>query len=188
VYTEFYNEGARMQTTYRFYETATEITLGDYVNPELHLFNSYDTSWPFIVILSAFRLVCTNGLVIGNKFLHLRKRHVYDFEQIDLGQQITSAMKRFRSQTNQWQKWTDRTVTEKDYKRILKVMKFGKNATMEIKARTIQEAEDLNDIGFPIMPLWIFYNIITWYITHRAVSLNHRVEMERRLRTALRVL
>jgi len=97
-------------------------------------------------------------------------------------------MKRFRSQTNQWQKWTDRTVTEKDYKRILKVMKFGKNATMEIKARTIQEAEDLNDIGFPIMPLWIFYNIITWYITHRAVSLNHRVEMERRLRTALRVL
>jgi len=121
-----------------------------------------------------------------NKVSH-RKRHVYDFEQIDFEQQITSAMERFQSQTKQWKKWTSRILTEKDFKRILKVMKFGMNAMVEIKARTIQEAEDLNDNGFPIMPLWIFYNIIT-YITHRAVSLNHRVEMERRLRSALKGL
>ena len=30
--------------------------------------------------------------------------------------------------------------------------------------------------------LWQFYNVVTWYITHHAALLNHRVEMEKRLR------
>jgi len=74
--TEFYNDGARMQRIYRFYEIPVEIKPGDTINPELQLFNSYDTSWPFIVILGAYRVVCSNGLVVGEKYLHLRKRHV----------------------------------------------------------------------------------------------------------------
>lgn len=73
--TEFYNDGARMRVIYRFYKRSVEIKKGDTVNPELHLFNSYDTTWPFIVLIGVFRLVCTNGLVVGEKYLHLRKRH-----------------------------------------------------------------------------------------------------------------
>ena len=68
----------------------------------------------------------------------------------------------------------------------MKAMKFGKKATSEIENRAAREAEGFTDNGFPIMSLWIFFNILTWYITHRAVSLNHRVEMERRLRSTLR--
>jgi hypothetical protein len=186
VSTEFYNDGSRMRSTYCFYEISTKITPGDPVNPELHLFNSYDTSWPFIVLLGAFRSVCANGLVVGRKFLYIRKRHVYDFDQIDLEEQISTVLKRFRFQTNQWRKWADRQLTERDHKKIIKSMKWGKGAIEEIEARTADEARDVNDRGFPIISLWIFYNVITWYITHRAVSLNHRIEMERRLRTALR--
>ena len=48
--TKFYNDGARMRGTYRFYEKSVEIKKGDKVNPELHLFNSYDTTWPFIIL------------------------------------------------------------------------------------------------------------------------------------------
>jgi hypothetical protein len=40
--TEFYNGGARMRVAYRFYEKSVKIKKGDTVNPELHLFNSYD--------------------------------------------------------------------------------------------------------------------------------------------------
>ena len=56
---------------------------------------------------------------------------------------------------------------------------------MEIEMKINEETEEFNDDGFPVMSLWVFYNILTWYITHRAVSLNHRVEMERRLRAAI---
>jgi hypothetical protein len=68
----------------------------------------------------------------------------------------------------------------------MKTMKFGKKAMEVIEKRATHEAKDYTDKGFPIMNLWIFYNVLTWYITHRAVSLNHRVEMERRLRASMR--
>ena len=184
--TKFYNSGARMRMKYCFYEIEVDIAAGDPVNPELQLFNSYDTSWPFIVLLGAFRMVCSNGLVIGKKFLHLRKRHVYDFDQIDLENQISTALKRFHRQTNQWRKWADRSLTEREHEKILKGMKFGKGTIEEIEDQTAQEAQGFNDNGFPIISLWVFVNVLTWYITHRAVSLNHRIEMERRLRSALR--
>lgn len=37
----------------------------------------------------------------------------------------------------------------------------------------------------PAMNLWQFYNVVTWYISHHAASLNHRVELERRLRVVI---
>ena len=103
-HTAFYNDGGRMRRTYVFPDIPVEIAPGDEINPELQLFNSYDTSWPFIVILGAFRLICTNGLVIEEKFLHLHKRHIYDFDQIDLKEQVSTALERFDRQTREWSK------------------------------------------------------------------------------------
>ena len=188
VTTEFYNEGARMRRDYCFHEVSVDIGVGDAVNPELQLLNSYDTTWPFIVILGAFRLVCANGLVVGEKYLNLRKRHVYDFDKMDVKEQVSTALKRFNFQAKQWQKWAELRLTEKTYAKVMKTMKFGKKAMEQIVGRTTQEAQGFADNGFPVMSLWIFYNILTWYITHHAVSLNHRVDMERRLRTAIRYL
>jgi hypothetical protein len=184
--TKFYNHGGRMCRTYRFYKKSVEIKKGDTINPQLHLFNSYDVTWPFIVIIGAFRFVCANGLVVGEKYLHIRKRHVYHFDQMDIEEQVATALKRFNLQTNQWKRWTEIKLNEKIYANVMKAMKFGKKAVAKIESRSEREAEGLTDNGFPIMNLWIFFNILTWYITHHAVSLNHRVEMERRLRSAMK--
>ena len=184
--TKFYNHGGRMCRTYRFYKKSVEIKKGDTVNPQLHLFNSYDITWPFILLIGAFRFVCANGLVVGDKYLYLRKRHVYHFDQMDIEEQVATALKRFNLQTNQWKKWTEIKLNEKIYANVMKTMRFGKKAMEEIENRTAQEAKGFTDNGFPVMNIWVLYNILTWYITHRAVSLNHRVEMERRLRSAIR--
>lgn len=184
--TEFYNDGGRMCRTYRFYKKSVEIKKGDTVNPELHLFNSYDTTWPFIIIIGAFRFVCANGLVVGKKYLHLRKRHIYHFDEMDITEQVSTALKRFKLQANQWKKWKGRQLTEENYKNVIKAMKFGKQAIEVIEKRAAEETKDYTDKNFPIINLWIFYNVLTWYITHRAVSLNHRIEMEKRLRSAMR--
>jgi len=186
ILTKFYNDGARMRRTYRFYEISVEIKSGDTIHPELQLFNSYDTTWPFIVILGAYRVVCSNGLVVGEQYLHFRKRHVYDFEQMDIKKQVDTALKRLKLQTNKWKRWTEFKLTKQIYENVINVMKFGKKAMEEIEHRTAQEAKGFADNGLPIMNLWIFFNILTWYITHRAVSLNHRTEMEKRLRSAMR--
>ena len=183
-YTGFYNDGGRMLRTYRFYEKMAEIEPDDYINPEIHLFNSYDVTWPFIVTLGAFRVICENGLVVFEDFLRIRKRHVYQVDKLYLEEEISTALERFGLQIEQWEEWAERQLTERTYSRVMKTMEFGKKATQEIEGRMEEEAEDLDDNYFPVMSMWVFFNILTWYITHRAVSLNHRVDMEKRLRAA----
>ena len=174
-----------MRTTYRFTEVAVEVQAGDVINPQLHLCNSYDLSWPLIVHLGAFRVVCANGLVVGEEFFHLRKRHIVALDQMHLQEEVATALQRFHLQTKQWKRWAERQMTEDTYNEVMKAMKLGKKATEEIEDRVHKEAEGVDGNAFPIMSLWVFFNILTWYITHKAVSLNHRLEMERRLRVAM---
>ena len=169
-----------------FFETLHNGLKGSFEPEYTGILPGFWSPWPFIVLVGAFRFVCANGLVVGDKYLYLRKRHVYDFEQMNIKEQVSTALKRFNLQTNQWKKWIEIKLTEKTYAKVMKTMKFGKEAVEEIENRTDQEVKSYTDNRFPIMNLWIFYNILTWYITHRAVSLNHRVEMERRLRSAMR--
>lgn len=183
--TDFYNDGGRMRRTYRFPETSIKISEDDLVNPELHLFNSYDVTWPFMVLLGAFRFVCENGLVVGKKFLQVRKRHVFDLVQIDLEEEVSTALKRFSLQTEEWKRWAGQRLTEKGHDQVMETMKFGKTATEEIEDRLNQEAKDFDVNDFPIISIWLFFNILTWHITHKAVSLNHKVDMEKRLRAAM---
>ncbi len=183
--TEFFNDGGRMRRTYRFPDIAIEIGKGDPVNLELHLFNSYDVSWPFIVLLGAFRLICSNGLVIGKRFLYVRKRHVFNLEKLDLEAEISTALNRFTLQTKEWERWSSFQLTPAAHNKVMEHMKFGKTAKETIEGKVEREAAGHDGEGFPIITLWVFYNILTWYITFKTVSLNHRVEMERRLRDAM---
>lgn len=185
VATSFFNDGGRMRRTYRFKKITIEIGPGDRVHPELHLFNSYDLTWPLIVLLGAFRFVCANGLVVGQKFYQFRKRHIVEFERMDFKDQVATALERFEDQVKTWRKWGTLALSLETYQKVMKVMEFGKRATETIEEKVNKDVEGFLTEGFPQPTVWIFYNLITWYITHRAVSLNHRVELEKRLRRAV---
>jgi hypothetical protein len=62
VATAFYNDGGRMRSTYRFPEIGIEIRPEDFVNPELHLVNSYDLSWPLEILLGPSDSSAATGL------------------------------------------------------------------------------------------------------------------------------
>jgi hypothetical protein len=181
---EFSNGGGRMRRTYRFLEVEIEISPGDVVTPQLLLVNSYDTEWPFMVLLGAFRFVCENGLIVGQKFLHLRKRHIYEFGQINVREEVGTALKRFEQQSEEWKGWTEKRLTPNRYEKVIEGMKLGAKAREQIRKRMLQEADGLDPDEFPILTVWGFYNVLTWHITHNAVSLNHQVELQGRLRVA----
>ncbi|MBW1781295.1 MAG: DUF932 domain-containing protein [Deltaproteobacteria bacterium] len=185
VKTSFYNDGARMQRTYRFEKITVEIRPGDRVHLQLLLYNSYDLTWPLIVILGAFRFVCANGLVVGKEFFQFRKRHVVEIDRMDFKDQVATALKRFEDQTRSWRKWATRPLSFEIYQKVMKAMEFGKRATETIEEKVNNDVEGFLHEGSPQPTVWMFYNLITWYITHRAVSLNHRVELEKRLRRAV---
>jgi hypothetical protein len=184
--TAFYNQGGRMRRTYRFVGVAHEVEPGDFVNPELRLLNSYDQAWPFVVDLGAYRQVCSNGLVIGVILLQLRKRHVSELNRLDLTETVQTALEQFGKATLLWQDWAQRPLTEETYNHVIEGMDLGINATKEIEGQIRAESEGRDSQGFPIMTLWAFFNVLCWYATHRTISLNHRVEMERRLKAAMR--
>ncbi|MDD5723114.1 MAG: DUF932 domain-containing protein [Syntrophales bacterium] len=182
---DLYNGGGRMRCTFTFPEISAEIERGDYINPQLHLSNSYDVTWPFVVTLGALRVLCSNGLVIGVEIFNIKKRHVYELDELHIRESIANATKRFKKQTEKWRNLTDIPLHPKTYERVMRSMKFGKNAAEEIQHRIDHDADGHNNKNFAVISLWTFYNVLTWYITHKAVSLNHRVEMENRLRIAM---
>jgi len=185
VKTEFYNDGGRMRRSYGFEKVTVEVGLGEKVHPELLLYNSYDLTWPLILLLGAFRFVCTNGLIVGEKFYQFRKRHVLELERMDFTEQVVTALERFKKQVETWKRWETQPLSLITYEKVMKAMGFGKRATETVEGRINEDVEGFLDDGYPQPTVWMFYNVITWYITHRTVSLNHRVELENRLRRAV---
>jgi hypothetical protein len=186
--TEFSNDGGRMRRTYRFPGIVAEVKKGDPIHPELHLFNSYDRTWPFFILLGALRLVCENGLVFGQGLLYLRRRHIYQLRQINVAEEVGAALHSFKQQAQKWKGWTERRLTKTRFEKVIEVMKLGIKAKELVEQKVAEQAGGFDPDGFPILSLWDFYNVLAWHTTHNAVSLNHRVEMEGRLRAASRYL
>ena len=60
--------GDGQQTTWRWIipDVKIEISKGDLISPEIIIKNSYDGSLQVHILSGAFRLVCSNGMIIGN--------------------------------------------------------------------------------------------------------------------------
>jgi hypothetical protein len=71
-----FGDGARTKWVWRFPKMKVKIDKDDYVNPEIIIKNSYDGTTVVDVMGGAFRMVCSNGMVIG--FLLGRKRNVHN--------------------------------------------------------------------------------------------------------------
>ena len=69
------NDGRKTIWRYVIPMVKVKIAAKDYVNPEIMLRNSYDGSWEIGVIAGAYRLVCSNGMVIGVVLAKKTNRH-----------------------------------------------------------------------------------------------------------------
>ena len=69
------NDGRKTIWRYVIPKVKVKIAANDYVNPEIMLKNSYDGSWEIGIIAGAYRLVCSNGMVIGVVLAKKTNRH-----------------------------------------------------------------------------------------------------------------
>ena len=98
---------------------------------------------------------------------------------------VSTVLSRFDSQVKTWKGWRTRPIPLETYDKVMNTMEFGKKATEQIESKVNEDFEGFLFRGYPQITAWLLYNILTWYITHKAASLNHRVGMERGLRGAL---
>ena len=115
--------GARTIRTYIFPNHAVNIgKVGDVVNLQLRVVNSYDGSTAFSTLLGGYRLVCTNGLVIGKTFAQNYARHTKGFNISSMLEGLNRTIDTYFDTADQWQRWATITVNDHQVEDILKVL------------------------------------------------------------------
>jgi len=174
-----YKGGARMETRFVFPEVHIPIKNGDLVNPQIQVLNGYDGGQGFHVIFGAYRVVCSNGLTIGEKVLQVHQRHTRKVSNFLMNNLLSDSMHQFSMQTEIWKTWVNKTIDTKKMEEKIKLLKLSAKREEEIKKEVeVSDGEIIN--GQKVLNLWLFFNILCQYATHR-VSPAIRLEMSRRI-------
>ena len=169
-----YDEGRRMRATLRFFETEYQVTQlngqKDLINPTIEYFNSYDGGWAEKLIFGAFRLVCSNGMVVGKKLFHDRVIHVGE-RPVEFFMDLESSIKQYKDQTKVWKHW--HTVeAELEHIEAVKVpFNYKQQDLIDAEIETTKK-----------LTLWLLFNVITAVITHNIKSLQRQVILQNHLR------
>ena len=171
---------------YKFNDISYDIGRGDTIIPELTVRNAHDLRWCFESQIGAFRLVCSNGLVIGDIIDYARIKHV-GVIKTNIKDVIYTSMTRFSETIDKWMSWN----REVPYSLVLQIMKDMKLSTRKSEelagylvstlgtsATTPAELQNVN--------LWQAFNVFTWYATHKLLSEQYKAGFERSLAKSVR--
>lgn len=176
-------DGGKMEAVWTFPEAEYKIRKGDVVNPTINLYGSYDKGWKHKLLFGAFRVVCSNGLVVGEQFVCYERRHNQFIDQEEIQRILIAGMERFSEQTQLWKRWVDRVTTLQDYERAMDTLSFTSRETEEIE-QEVEVSSDirLDDIKTRTLTYWVFFNIIAQYITHKVENGVRRANLQGRMR------
>ncbi len=160
---ELQKNGARLFVTYTFPNSEMKIAKEDLVTMRLIAINSYDSSSSFRIMLGAFRLVCSNGMIIGRHFFKYNQRHFVDNIQIDtseLKENLTLLTSKFKNSLPIMQKMFD-TKLSQNITNIIENEVKNKNLSKYLGEEAKKYYEKNSDYS-----VWGYYNALTYSITH----------------------
>ena len=165
-----FSNGARTSWTWKIPDVKVKITRGDELNPQITIRNSYDGSFQLGILSGAFRLLCSNGLILGNILSHKVNRHsIYNtnLDKIDKSIKDTVDM-----MENVFVKELPVLVkTKTKPKDIQKLVKLFPDFTMDALTQYL--------LGNKINNFWDLLNAATWVSTHtmkRNYESTHKLE------------
>lgn len=171
-----YDDGRRMRATLRFFETEHQITLlngqKDLINPTIDYFNSYDGGWAEKLMFGAYRLICSNGMVVGEKLFHDRVIHIGERPE-EFFMDLESSIKQYKAQTGIWKHWHKVEAKQEQV-----------DIVIEPFTNTIQDEMTAECAAVKKLTLWLLFNVVTAAITHRIKSLQRQVILQNHLRRA----
>jgi hypothetical protein len=181
-----YGAGAKMVAEYKFPERPVTIDNGDDVIPSITIRNDYGSAWSYSVMFGAFRLICSNGLVIGDIGLRFKRKHTFICNSFNT-QMLSKGMHVFSEQKNIWQGWLNDMWTTEKVNDTLKKMDIVPEKTCFNEVTGMHEigtdmtiANELTVHG--VISKWIFYNILSQYITHHVKSITRKVYLEEKIK------
>lgn len=150
---------------------------GDNVILRLVVINSYDGSCNFQIQAGGFRIVCTNGLVTGEKFLSLNARHSGDMNLEYMMRNVETAITSFSNMGLYWHQLIKTPLSDKHADLLITELatenqKVSMNK-FDMFDRLYQEHK--SDLG---ANYWAMYNTITAWSTHYKVNENNIANLE----------
>lgn len=163
---ELANNGARSVRTYVF--PAHSFRIGrsdDVVDLRVQVINSYDGSMAFTTLVGGYRLICTNGMVIGKTFAHTYTKHTKGFELGTILERIDNAIEIYAQNAREWHRWTDRTITDVQVNQVIATLPGNsERLTNNLMDYYQNEKRHLGPT------LWALFNALTYWSSHEKVK------------------
>jgi hypothetical protein len=163
---EIVKNGAYMFATYKLTNEKIEIVKGDIVNLQFIIKNSYNGTNSLQVSLGAFRLICSNGMVIGKEFFNFSQRHIGALDILSFTNRIPQLSSQFKNTLPIMQTMDKQKIENPD--ELFKNKILPKYINEE--AKKIYEKSENNTV-------WEFYNSLTATITYKLRKQNPFAEI-----------
>jgi Domain of unknown function (DUF932) len=82
------------------------------IRPTLECLNSVDRSRPLQVFLGWFRIVCSNGMVVGEALQNMKRRHIRSLELTDVSDAVTESVGRLTRESGLLKRWWNFPVND----------------------------------------------------------------------------
>ena len=166
-------QGARSSWIFKFRKNPITIE-GEKLFPQLNIKNSYDGSTQVDVLGGAFRLVCSNGLVVGRMLGHTSARHSVWNSKLQnghIGKIVEETIGNMETVlNNEFPKLMSSKVQQKD---IVKVVE-------KFPTKLIEHIVNYLSANKP-KTHWDLFNAATWVLSHvsnRNHETTHKLESE----------
>lgn len=160
------HDGAVLFYQMMFPKVESEIRKGDLVRMQMIVKNSYNGSNTLQIIFGAFRLVCSNGMILGTKFLSFNFKHIGEVGGINDEMVQNSFVEYVNS-------FSDKMETVKQMSRVPATI--TDDAFNPKKIEMPQYLLDEAKTSFQTeqdKTVWGYYNALTFAVSHKLKSEN----------------
>ena len=152
-----FSEGARTTVKWHFPNEKVRVRKGDYMTPEIVIRNSYDGTIGLNILAGAFRLVCSNGMIIGVIAQNYKNKHsVYNVALNDIEPVIDETIKKTKIIfKDEFPILTDNKIKERHIVKFIELFPIQANQT--VTQRLIADKPET---------FWDLFNVGTNVLTH----------------------
>jgi len=167
-----FSDGAKTSFKWTLKDIKVDLGDGDLLNPEITLRNSYNGQWGLHILAGEFRLVCSNGLVIGVVVSRKNYKHsVYNMSLDDIAPSINDTITSTTGIFNKELPVLKNTPVKE--KHIVELIGMIPSNQMEQFTQYLMAHKPEN--------YWDLLNSATWIVTHsmrRTNEATHKLEQQ----------
>jgi hypothetical protein len=154
------HEGARMFSKIILPAHKVEIAPGDCVDLQISVVNSYDGWTALRSIFGGFRILCSNGLVVGTKMWEGYGRHTQNLDISATARRLQNVAQSYENVSDVWSKWANSTILEGQWEQVVDVVAPTEKAKETLLNQFVAEKVELGST------VWAAYNALTHWSTH----------------------